>query len=257
MGQKTHPKGFRLGVIQTWDSQWYAPLNIYADLVLEDRIIRDHIKRKLYNAGISKTEIWRKAQLIQINIHAVRPGIVVGKGGQGLEQLKAQINNLIKRKDVVVQVNVIEVSKVDIDAQLTSEAVAQQLERRVAFRKAMKQAMQRTMRAGARGIKIMVSGRLGGNDIARTEWLREGAIPLHTLKADIDYGLATAQTVFGIIGVKTWIYRGNVEPGEMAQRNIKIVNPNSIDNSDEDSDGRRRKRRGRDNRDNRDREGKE
>ncbi len=243
MGQKTHPKGFRLGVIQTWDSQWYASPKDYADLVVEDRLIRDHIKRKLSNAGIAKLEIWRKAQLIQINIHAARPGIVVGKGGQGLETLRGQINDLIKRKDVITQVNVIEVAKVDLDAQLTSEAVAQQLERRVAFRKAMKQAMQRTMRAGAKGIKIMVSGRLGGNDIARTEWLREGAIPLHTLKADIDYGFATAKTVFGIIGVKSWIYRGNVEPGEFPQRNLKIVNPATMGDPEEEAEGRRRKKR--------------
>lgn len=241
MGQKTHPKGFRLGVIQTWDSQWYAPPKYYSDLVLEDRLIRDHIKRKLFNAGISKIEIWRKAQLIQINVHCVRPGIVVGKGGQGLETLRSEVVNLINRKDIVVQINVIEVTKADLDAQLTSEAVAQQLERRVTFRKAMKQAMQRTMRAGAKGIKVMVSGRLGGNDIARTEWLREGAIPLHTLRADIDYGFAIASTVFGVIGVKVWIYRGLVNPGEMVQRNIKPVS--NVENFDEEERGQRRKKR--------------
>ena len=242
MGQKVHPKGFRLGVIQTWDSQWYAPPKYYADLVLEDRLIREHIKSKLYNAGISKIEIWRKAQLIQINIHSVRPGIVVGKGGHGLESLRNQIVDLINRKDVVVQTNVIEVTKADLDAQLTSEAIAQQLERRVAFRKAMKQAMQRAMRAGAKGVKVMVSGRLGGNDIARTEWLREGAIPLHTLRADIDYGFATAKTVFGIIGVKVWIYRGNVLPGEMIQRNVKLItNLNAVE--DDSEQGQRRKKR--------------
>lgn len=240
MGQKTHPKGFRLGITQYWDSQWYAPPKYYGDLVLEDRLIREYIKRKLYNAGISKTEIWRKAQLIQINIHSARPGIVVGKGGQGLETLRNQVLELINRKDVIVQINVIEIAKVDMDAQLTSEAVAQQLERRVAFRKAMKQAMQRTMRAGAKGIKVMVSGRLGGNEIARTEWLREGAIPLHTLRADIDYGFGIAHTVFGVIGVKVWIYKGMLGPGEMAQRNVK-----SVSNTDEEetSNQRRRKRR--------------
>jgi len=242
MGQKTHPKGFRLGVILTWDSQWYAPPKYYADLVLEDRLIREHIKRKLYNAGISKIEIWRKAQLIQINVHSVRPGIVVGKGGQGLETLRSQVLELIHRKDVVVQVNVIEVSKADLDSQLTSEAVAQQLERRVAFRKAMKQAMQRAMRAGAKGIKIMVSGRLGGNDIARTEWLRDGAVPLHTLRADIDYGFATAKTIFGIIGVKVWIYRGMVPPGEMVQRNMKVVSNEDVA-EENGQDGRRRRKR--------------
>ncbi len=244
MGQKTHPKGFRLGVTKTWDSQWYAPAKYYAEFVLQDRLLREHIKRKLYNAGISKIEIWRKAQLIQINVHAVRPGIVVGKGGQGLEQLRGQVNNIINRKDVIVQLNVIEVTKADIDAQLISEAVAQQLERRVAFRKAMKQAMQRSMRAGAKGIKIMVSGRLGGTDIARTEWLREGAIPLHTLKADIDYGFATSSTVFGIIGVKTWIYKGNVEPGQFAQKTLKAFTAADADSESENPDSRRRKRRG-------------
>ena len=242
MGQKTHPKGFRLGIIETWDSQWYAPPKYYADLVLEDRILREYIKRKLYNAGISKIEIWRKAQLIQINIHSVRPGIVVGKGGQGLETLKNQIIGLINRKDTIVQINVIEVTKADLDAQLTSEAVAQQLERRVAFRKAMKQAMQRAMRAGAKGIKIMVSGRLGGNDIARTEQLREGAIPLHTLRAHIDYGFATAKTVFGIIGVKTWIYRGNIAPGEFVVRNSRPVSNEDFNEDDMKQKKRRRRR---------------
>lgn len=246
MGQKTHPKGFRLGITQTWDSQWYSPPKYYGDLVMEDKVIRDHIKRKLYNAGISKIEIWRKAQLIQINVHSVRPGIVVGKGGQGLETLRNQIIELIHRKDVMVQINVIEVTKVDLDAQLTSEAVAQQLERRVAFRKAMKQAMQRTMRAGGKGIKVMVSGRLGGNEIARTEWLREGAIPLHTLRADIDYGFAISQTVFGVIGVKVWIYRGILERGEMVQRNVKPVTSADIDEDGTDQKGRRRRGRGRD-----------
>lgn len=243
MGQKVHPKGFRLGIIQTWDSQWFAPPKYYGDLVLEDRLIREHIKRKLFNAGISKIEIWRKAQLIQINIHSVRPGIVVGKGGQGLENLRNEIVNLINRKDIVVQINVIEVMKADLDSQLASEAIAQQLERRVAFRKAMKQAMQRAMRAGAKGVKVMVSGRLGGNDIARTEWLREGAIPLHTLRADIDYGFSTAKTVFGIIGVKVWIYRGTVLPGEMALRNVKPVSNLSGEEEDFEEGRRRRKRR--------------
>jgi len=241
MGQKTHPRGFRLGVIDTWDSQWYASSKDYADLVIEDKLIRDFIKRKLYNAGISRIEIWRKAQLIQINIHTVRPGIVVGKGGQGLENLKNQIIELIHRKDVVVQINVIEVTKADLDSQLTSEAVAQQLERRVAFRKAMKQAMQRAMRAGAKGVKVMVSGRLGGNEIARTEWLREGAIPLHTLRADIDYGVSIARTIFGVIGVKVWIYRGNLGPGEMVQRNIKPIS--NEDFSEEETSERKGRRR--------------
>ena len=244
MGQKVHPRGFRLGIIQSWDSQWYAAPKDYADLVDEDRLIRDFVKRKLYNAGISKIEIWRKAQLIQVNIHSVRPGIVVGKGGQGLETLRNQVTDLIKRKDIVIQINVVEVAKADIDSQLVAEAVAQQLERRVAFRKAMKQAMQRAMRAGAKGIKIMVSGRLGGNDIARTEWLREGAIPLHTLRADIDYGTAIAKTVFGIIGVKVWVYKGILAPGEWAQKNVKAVSNLEFDEGEDSSQKRKKKKRG-------------
>lgn len=241
MGQKTHPKGFRLGIIQTWDSQWFSPPKYYADLVEEDRHIREFIRKKLYNAGISKVEIWRKAQLIQINIHAARPGIVVGKGGQGLDTLRNEVSLLIGRKDVIVQINVLEVTKVDLDAQLASEIVAQQLQRRVAFRKAMKQAMQRAMRAGAKGVKVMVSGRLGGSEIARTEWLREGAIPLHTLRADIDYGFSIAQTIFGVIGVKVWIYRGEINPGEMVQRNIKVVSEG--EEQEGESQGRRRRKR--------------
>ncbi len=245
MGQKVHPRGFRLGVIQTWDSQWFAAPKDYANLVDEDRLIRDFIKRKLFNAGISKIEIWRKAQLIQVNVHSVRPGIVVGKGGQGLETLRNQVTELINRKEIIVQINVIEIAKADLDSQLTAEAIAQQLERRVTFRKAMKQAMQRAMRAGAKGIKVMVSGRLGGNDIARTEWLREGAIPLHTLRADIDYGTAVAKTVFGIIGVKVWVYKGILAPGEVAQRNIKMVaNLDGGEDDDDTQQKRRRKKRG-------------
>lgn len=244
MGQKTHPRGFRLGVNQTWDSQWFVPPKYYADLVEEDRLIREFIKKKLYNAGISKIEIWRKAQLIQINIHAARPGIVVGKGGQGLETLRKEVSALVNRKDIIIQINVLEITKVDLDAQLASEVVAQQLQRRVAFRKAMKQAMQRAMRAGAKGVKVMVSGRLGGNDIARTEWLREGAVPLHTLRADIDYGFSISQTIFGVIGVKVWIYRGEVNPGEMAQRNFKVVSDNEEVGGDE-SVGKRRGKRNR------------
>ena len=247
MGQKTHPRGFRLGVNQTWDSQWFAPPKYYADLVDEDRLIRDFIRKKLYNAGISRVEIWRKAQLVQINIHAARPGIVVGKGGQGLETLRKEVSALVGRKDIIVQINVLEVTKVDLDAQLASEVVAQQLQRRVTFRKAMKQAMQRAMRAGAKGVKVMVSGRLGGNDIARTEWLREGAIPLHTLRADIDYGFSISQTIFGVIGVKVWIYRGEVNPGEMAQRNFKVVSDVEESEGDESTGKRRGKRNRRQN----------
>ncbi len=244
MGQKVHPRGFRIGVIQSWDSQWFAAPKDYANLVDEDRLIRDFVKGKLFNAGISKIEIWRKALLIQINVHSVRPGIVVGKGGQGLETLKKQVTDLINRKDIIIQINVIEVAKADLDSQLTAEAIAQQLERRVAFRKAMKQAMQRAMRAGAKGIKVMVSGRLGGNDIARTEWLREGAIPLHTLRADIDYGTATAKTVFGIIGVKVWIYKGILAPGELAHRNVKLVSNFEEEDDEDGQQKRRRKKRG-------------
>ncbi len=218
MGQKTHPTGFRVGIIQPWTSTWYAKIKDYKEFVAEDAKIRKYLKKKLYTAGISKILIERKAQSTTITLVTAKPGIIVGRGGQGIEDLKKDVTNFLGRPVVL---NVVEVARIDVDAQLVSESIAQQLEKRVAFRRAMKQSMQRTMRAGAQGIKVMVSGRLGGAEIARSEWAKEGRIPLQTLRADVDYGFAEADTMMGKIGVKVWVYKGSLMPGEKADANIK------------------------------------
>jgi len=206
MGQKVHPRGFRLGVIEGWDSKWYAGRE-YATLLHEDIRIRQFIKRRLYHAGISKVEIERAANKAKVNVHTARPGIVIGKKGAEIEKLKSELNKLSGRDCFI---NIHEVRRPDIDAQLVAENVALQLERRVAFRRAMKEAVARAMRMGALGIRIQSSGRLGGAEIARREWYREGRVPLHTLRAEIGYGLAQAYTTYGVIGVKVWIFRGEV-----------------------------------------------
>ncbi|MBR1753772.1 30S ribosomal protein S3 [bacterium] len=218
MGQKTHPTGFRVGIIRPWSSTWYAKIRDYAEFVAEDAKIRKFVKKRLYTAGVSRILIDRKAQNIIITVVTAKPGIVVGRGGQGIEELKQAVSAYLKKQ---VTVNVVEVARIDVDAQLVSEAIALQLEKRVAFRRAMKQAMQRTMRAGAQGIKVMVSGRLGGAEIARSEWAKEGRIPLQTLRADVDFGFAEADTIMGKIGVKVWIFKGNLMPNEQADLNIK------------------------------------
>ena len=220
MGQKTHPTGFRVGIIQSWASQWYAKVKEYGAFVAEDAKIRKFVKKKLYAAGISKIWIARKAQKITITVVTAKPGIVVGRGGQGIDDLRKDVINYLGKNDVVI--NVVEVARIDADAQLVAENIAQQLEKRIAFRRAMKQAMQRTMRAGVQGIKVMVSGRLGGAEIARSEWAKEGRIPLQTLRADVDFGFAEADTIMGKIGVKVWIFKGNLMPGEKADQNIKV-----------------------------------
>lgn len=235
MGQKTHPTGFRIGIIQPWLSTWYAKVKDYAEFVAEDAKIRKFIKKKLYTAGVSKIKIDRKAQNTTITVVTAKPGIVVGRGGQGIEELKQEVSKYLGK---AVIINVVEVARIDADAQLVAEAIAQQLEKRVAFRRAMKQAMQRTMRAGAQGIKVMVSGRLGGAEIARSEWAKEGRIPLQTLRADVDYGFTEADTIMGKIGVKVWIFKGNLMPGEKADQNIKTKSGNNAQNA-----GRRGKRR--------------
>jgi len=206
MGQKVHPKGFRLGVIEGWDSKWYAARD-YATLLHEDLRIRQFIKRRLYHAGIARIEIERAANKAKVNVHTARPGIVIGKKGAEIEKLKGELNKLTGRECFI---NIHEVRRPDIDAQLVAENVALQLERRVAFRRAMKEAVARAMRMGALGIRIQSSGRLGGAEIARREWYREGRVPLHTLRAEIGYGLAQAYTTYGVIGVKAWIFRGEV-----------------------------------------------
>jgi small subunit ribosomal protein S3 len=206
MGQKTHPKGFRLGVIEQWDSRWYAERD-YAALLHEDVKIRSFLKKRLYHAGVSKIEIERAASKAKINIYTARPGIVIGKKGAEIEKLKTEIMRLTPKETFI---NIHEVRRPDIDAQLVAENVALQLERRVAFRRAMKEAVARAMRMGAQGVRVQSAGRLAGSEIARTEWYREGRVPLHTLRADISYGQAEAKTTYGVIGVKAWIFRGEV-----------------------------------------------
>jgi small subunit ribosomal protein S3 len=206
MGQKVHPKGFRLGIIEQWDSKWFARRE-YAQLLHEDLRLRKFLKERLYHAGISKVEIERAANKAKINIYTARPGIVIGKKGTEIEKLKSEIGRLTKRESFI---NIHEVRRPDVDAQLVAENVALQLERRVAFRRAMKEAVGRAMRMGAQGVKVQCAGRLAGAEIARTEWYREGRVPLHTLRADISYGLAEAKTTYGLIGIKSWIFRGEV-----------------------------------------------
>src|SRR5574344_2916869 len=223
MGQKTHPTGFRVGIIKPWVSTWYAKVRDYAGFVAEDARIRKFVKKKLYTAGVSRILIDRKAQSTTITVVTAKPGIVVGRGGQGIEDLKKDVSKYLSKPVII---NVVEVARIDADAQLVSEAIAQQLEKRIAFRRAMKQAMQRTMRAGVQGIKVMVSGRLGGAEIARSEWAKEGRIPLQTLRADVQYGFAEADTVMGKIGVKVWVFKGDLMPGEKADANIKAKKSN-------------------------------
>ena len=206
MGQKTHPKGFRLGIIEQWDSRWYAERD-YAALLHEDIKLRRFLKKRLYHAGISKIEIERAANKAKINIYTARPGIVIGKKGAEIEKLKSEIARLTS-KDTFI--NIYEVRRPDIDAQLVAENVALQLERRVAFRRALKEAVARAMRMGAQGVRVQAGGRLGGNEIARTEWYRDGRVPLHTLRADVNFGFVEAKTTYGVIGVKVWIFRGEV-----------------------------------------------
>lgn len=218
MGQKVHPIGFRIGINKPWLSNWFAGKKDYANLLAEDFKIRKYIKGKLYSAGVSRIEIQRKAQNVHVSVITAKPGIVVGRGGAGIDALRRELRDLINKR---VQIDVLEVARIDADAQLVAEAIAAQLEKRVAFRRAMKQAVQRAMRSGIQGIKIAVAGRLGGAEIARTEWTKEGRIPLHTLRADIDYGFTEANTVFGKIGVKVWIFKGEIMPGDKGDTNIK------------------------------------
>ena len=209
MGQKMDPHGLRVGIIKDWDSKWYANSKDFGDYLVEDHKIRVYVKKKLYAAGISKIEIERTAKFVKVNVYAAKPGIIIGKGGNLAESLKAEIEKMINKE---VNLNIVEVKNIDLDAQLVAENIAGQLERRISFRRAMKQCMQKTMKAGALGIKTSVSGRLGGADMARTEFYKEGTIPLQTLRADIDYGFAEADTTYGKIGVKVWIYKGEVLP---------------------------------------------
>jgi len=204
MGQKVNPRGFRIGIIGTWESRWFATKD-FARFIGEDLKIRKFVKHKLQAAGISRIEIERAASRVKINIHSAKPGLVIGKKGKDIEDLKLELKKLVSRE---VSVNIIEARKADTDAQLVAESIAFQLERRVNFRRAMKEAVSRSLRMGAEGIKVSVGGRLNGSEIARTEKYKEGRVPLHTLRADIDYGTAEASTTYGLIGVKTWIFKG-------------------------------------------------
>ena len=210
MGQKVHPHGIRVGVIKDWDSRWYAEKD-FADNLIEDNKLRTYIKKRLYSAGISKTEIERASDRCKIIIHTAKPGIVIGRGGSAIEQLKKELQKLTDKK-LIIEIKEVKRLDVDKDAQLVAENIAQQLENRISFRRAMKSCMQRAMRNGALGIKTMCAGRLGGADMARTEFYSEGTIPLQTLRADIDYGFAEAATTYGKVGVKVWIYHGEVLP---------------------------------------------
>ncbi|NLZ53603.1 MAG: 30S ribosomal protein S3 [Thermoanaerobacteraceae bacterium] len=225
MGQKIHPHGLRVGIIKDWDSRWYSNKD-FADQLLEDYKIREYVKKKLFGAGISKIEIERAAKRIRLTINTAKPGMVIGKGGSGVDELKAELE---KMTDKQVSINVIEIKNPDIDAQLVAENIASQLERRISFRRAMKQSISRALRSGAKGIKTMVSGRLGGAEIARSEMYHEGTIPLQTLRAEIDYGFAEAHTTYGRIGVKVWIYKGEVLPVKQKQNPEEGGEINDVD----------------------------
>ncbi len=225
MGQKVNPHGFRVGVIKDWDSRWFVNDAAFGDTLVEDYKIRKYLKKNLYAAGVPKIEIERDALKVRIHIHCAKPGLVIGRGGAEIEKLRATLQKMLGK---TVLINIVEVKQPDLNAQLVAENIASQLERRISFRRAMKQCIGRTMRLGAKGIKTAVSGRLGGAEIARSESYHEGTIPLQTIRADIDYGFAEANTTYGKIGVKVWIYKGEVLKGEVgassARRNERTEN---------------------------------
>jgi small subunit ribosomal protein S3 len=210
MGQKVHPTGFRLGIATDWTSKWYADSAQFADFLAEDMKIREFLKKKLAQAAVSRIQISRPAKSVAVTIHTARPGIIIGKKGEDIERLRREVASLVSAHINNVKISIEEIRKPELDAQLVAEGVASQLERRVMFRRAMRRSVTNAMRIGAEGIKINVSGRLNGAEIARNEWYREGRVPLHTLRADIDYGFAEALTTYGILGVKVWIYKGEV-----------------------------------------------
>jgi len=213
VGQKTHPIGFRLGIIKQWNAKWYAGSKTYKDLVKEDVLIRRAIRGRLRDAAIARIEIERSTNQVTVTIHTAKPGVVIGKGGSKVEELRQLLGKTTKK---TVKVNIFEIRYPEADANLIAESIAQQLERRVSFRKALKQSVQRAMRSGAKGVRVMVAGRLGGSEMSRREWEREGRVPLHTIRADLDFGRAIAKTTYGTIGVKAWIYKGDVAPAPRA-----------------------------------------
>ena len=213
MGQKVHPNGFRLGVIKNWSSVWYAKKGDYANLLHEDLKLRDYVKKRLYHTGVAQVDIERAGQKAKVHIYTARPGLVIGQRGQEVEKLRMELEQLTGRE---LLINIHEVLSPELSAQLVAESIASQVERRISFRRAMKKAMQNTMRLGVKGIRIKIGGRLNGAEIARTEQTRDGSVPLHTLRANVDYGVATARTTYGTTGVKVWLYHGDVEPGTWA-----------------------------------------
>ena len=215
MGQKVNPHGLRIGIIMDWDTKWYANDKNFSELLVEDVKIRKYVKKKLYISGISRVEIERAANKIKVNVHTAKPGLVIGKGGAGIEELRKEVEALTGKS---VLINITEIKSPELDAQLVAENIASQLEKRISFRRAMKQSMSRAMKLGAKGIKTAVAGRLGGAEIARSEHYHEGTIPLQTLRADIDYGFAEADTTYGKLGVKVWIYKGEVLPAAKKSR---------------------------------------
>lgn len=217
MGQKVHPIGFRLGIINTWSSVWYAGKKDYAELLHEDLKLRDYVKKRLYHTNVAKIDIERAGRKAKVHIYTARPGLVIGQRGQEVDKLRYELEKLTGRE---LLINIHEVVSPELSAQLVAEGIASQLERRIAFRRAMKKTVQNTMRLGAKGIRLRVAGRLNGAEIARAEQAREGSVPLHTLRANVDYGTATARTTYGAIGVKCWIYHGEVMPGEMAPKMV-------------------------------------
>ena len=216
MGQKVNPHGLRVGVIKGWNAKWYANKKNFADNLIEDNQIRKFVKKELFSAGISKIEIERAAKRVKLNIYTAKPGVIIGKGGSGIEALKNKLTAFVNNKNVLI--NIVEVKSADADAQLMAENIAAQLEKRISFRRAMKQTMQRAMRQGIKGVKTQCAGRLGGAEIARTEHYHEGTIPLQTLRADIDYGFAEADTTYGKVGVKVWVYNGEVLPTKKVEK---------------------------------------
>ena len=221
MGQKVNPIGFRLGINRSWDSIWYAKKNDYSKFLIEDYKIRQYIRKNIINSGVSEIIIERSSKKCSVSIHTSRPGFVIGKKGADIEKIKSKISKITESE---VYVNIKEIKKPELNAYLVAENIAQQLVKRIAYRRAMKRAMQSTMRLGAKGIKVCVSGRLAGNEIARTEWLREGSIPLHTLRANLDYSESEALTTYGIIGVKVWIYKGEIFEKEIEKKYKKVKN---------------------------------
>ncbi len=220
MGQKVQPIGFRLGIVKDWTAKWYGNKQQYADFLTTDMKVRAFLEKRLKNAAISKIVIERPSQNMNITLYTARPGIVIGKKGEDIDKLRKELGKMV---DMPVQIGVEEIRKPEMDAKLVAENIAQQLEKRVMFRRAMKRSMQNTMRLGAEGIKIMISGRLNGAEIARTEWVRDGRVPLHTLRADIDYGTAEALTTYGIIGIKVWIFKGEVRDADEVDSSVKVA----------------------------------